>query len=56
MKIGGWRTRSIFDRYNIIDDADLADAASRLDQKRAAMDAEKDVATGSKPDELERLQ
>jgi integrase len=56
MKIGGWRTRTVFDRYNIIDDADLADAASRLDQKRAAMDAEKNAATGGKSDELERLQ
>ena len=40
MRIGGWKTRSTFDRYNIIDEADLADAASRLDEKRAAMDAE----------------
>jgi len=56
MKMGGWRTRTVFDRYNIIDDADLADAASRLDQKRAAMDAEKNAETGRKPDEMERLQ
>jgi integrase len=34
MKIGGWKTRSVFDRYNIIDDTDLADAARRLDEKR----------------------
>jgi integrase len=39
MKIGGWRTRSVFDRYNIIDESDLADAARRLDDKRAALDA-----------------
>lgn len=34
MRIGGWRTRDIFERYNIVDEADLADAASRLDDKR----------------------
>jgi integrase len=34
MKIGGWRTRAVFERYNIVDEADLADAARRLDEKR----------------------
>lgn len=56
MRIGGWRTRTVFDRYNILDEADLADAASRLDQKRAAMDAEKNAETDRKPDELESIQ
>ena len=57
MRMGGWRTRTVFDRYNIISEDDLADAASRLDQKRTAMDAERNAAdTNRKPDEPETLQ
>jgi integrase len=31
MALGGWKTRSMFARYSIVDTADLADAQSRLD-------------------------
>jgi integrase len=38
MRIGGWKTRNVFERYNIVDHADLAEAARRLDQKRETQD------------------
>jgi integrase len=30
MKLGGWKTRGVFDRYNITDDRDLAEAQAKL--------------------------
>jgi len=31
MRIGGWKTDSVFRRYNIVDEADLEDAAQKID-------------------------
>jgi integrase len=32
MRIGGWKTRSVFQRYDIIDNRDIADAMKKLEQ------------------------
>jgi len=34
MKIGGWKTRSIFERYAIVDQDDMSDALVRLERRR----------------------
>jgi hypothetical protein len=31
MQMTGYKTRSVFERYNIVSDGDLRDAAARLD-------------------------
>jgi site-specific recombinase XerD len=36
MKLGGWRTRSMFSRYNIVDESDLAAAQERMTEAFAA--------------------
>jgi hypothetical protein len=35
MKVDAWKTRSVVDRYNLVDEdeKDLADAAAKLDRK-----------------------
>ena len=33
MKIGGWRTRSVFERYAIVSQTDIADALSKLESE-----------------------
>jgi integrase len=40
MAIGGWKTAGVFQRYNIVDANDLAEAARRLDEKEEKRKAE----------------
>ena len=40
MKIGGWRTRSVFKRYAIVSRTDMADAMRELQQSGDATQTE----------------
>jgi hypothetical protein len=33
-KIGGWKTRSVFERYAIVDQRDIAEAMERLQTRK----------------------
>jgi len=41
MELGGWRTRSVFSRYNVTSERDLADAVERISDYVAARGAER---------------
>ncbi len=60
MRIGGWKTRNIFERYNIVDQTDLADAARRLDEKMENQEIGHSTATVARKetrgDEAENVQ
>jgi integrase len=36
MRIGGWKTTSVFKRYSIVDTSDMSDALSKLERKQEA--------------------
>jgi hypothetical protein len=45
MQIGGWKTRSVFDRYNIVSERDLVDAAGKLERHMAEVELDRAKAT-----------
>ena len=38
MKIGGWKTRSVFERYAIVSRGDMAEAMQKLESNRREME------------------
>ena len=59
MMIGGWKTRSVFARYNIVSERDLHEAVRRLDQYVREREVDRDgdslvTVAGSKGDEKTR--
>jgi integrase len=45
MQIGGWKTRSVFDRYNIVSERDLVEAAGKLEKHLAEVETDRVKAT-----------
>ena len=48
MKIGGWRTRSVFERYAIVAQSDIRDAMLKLEAQASAPPAPAQAAMGAK--------
>ena len=44
MWIGGWKTRSVFERYNVVTESDLHDAAAKLERNVRRIASEHDRA------------
>ena len=49
MAIGGWKTRSVFDRYNIVSERDLHEAALKLERHLAELEKAREGATSRQP-------
>ena len=45
MAIGGWTTQSVFDRYNIVSERDLHEAAAKLERHLVGIQKAREGAT-----------
>jgi hypothetical protein len=52
MDIGGWKTRSVFDRYNVVSERDLPEAAASLNRHVAEVESAYDNAKARKSTHL----
>jgi hypothetical protein len=39
MRIGGWKTRSVFERYNIVTQSDVSEAVTKLENSERPLNA-----------------
>ena len=54
MAIGGWKTRSVFDRYNIVSERDLDDATAKLERHLAEIESARGkYKTSTKPSDVD---
>ena len=47
MKIGGWKTRSVFERYAIVSQSDIAEAIGRLEPRDGHSEETKETPTSN---------
>jgi len=52
MKIGGWRTRSVFDRYAIVSRGDIVDAMQKLQINQQESRMSHETGHGAQPDQF----
>lgn len=50
MRIGGWKTRSVFDRYNIVDENDVRSAMTKYQSAQKAAVEALEAELGSSPE------
>lgn len=51
MKIGGWRTRSVFERYAIVSRGDIVDAMRKLQINQQESQMSHEIGHGAQPDQ-----